>query len=78
MAKSFELSRLAQLLIIAALLLGLAPLLTFVVQQGGFAQFDSSIWQVLGFTLKQAAYSTLISIIIGFLVARALARQNYV
>ena len=66
----------SQLIIQVALVLGLGPLFAFVVQQGGFAQFDSSIWQVLGFTLKQAALSTLISIIIGFFVARALARQN--
>lgn len=70
-------SRFPQLIILAALLLGVAPLLVLLAQSGGAIHFDSTILSVLAFTLKQAVLSTLLSIIPGLVVARALARQNF-
>ena len=70
--------RLPQLIIVAALLLGIVPLLMLLAQGGVTAHFDSTILDVLVFTLKQAALSTLCSVIPGILVARAFARNNFV
>ncbi len=78
MAESGELKFIPQFIIIAALALGIAPLLAFVVGQGGALQFDSTIFSILWFTLKQAVLSTLFSVIPALFVARALARQNFI
>lgn len=69
--------RLPQLIIIAALLLGIAPLLMLLKQAGSTLYFDSTILDILAFTLKQAALSTLLSVIPGIFVARALSRVNF-
>ena len=71
-------TRFPQVSILAALILGIAPLLVLLVQSEGAIHFDSTILSVLAFTLKQAAISTLLSIMPGLVVARALARQNFV
>jgi thiamine transport system permease protein len=67
-------------LLLGAVLLGLAPLVWFGAQRGhGFTfQLDSSVLKILVFTLKQAFLSTLISVVIGVLAARAFARRQFI
>ena len=77
MCDGVSMNRLPQLIIVIALLLGVTPLLFLLAQGGGTVQFDSTIFSVLAFTLKQATLSTLLSIIPSIFVARALARQNF-
>ncbi len=72
-----NLTRVPQFIILAALILGVAPLLVLFVQSGEAVHFDLTVISVLAFTLKQAALSTLLSIVPGLVVARALARQNF-
>jgi len=70
--------RLSQLAIVVALIAGIGPLFALLLQQGWAAlPFDSSIGHVVLFTLEQALLSTLLSIVPGLLVARALARQHF-
>ena len=77
MAKGDELRFTPQLIITAALVLGLAPLLAFAVEQGSVPHFDRSLFFILSFTVKQAALSTFFSVLPGLLIARALARENF-
>jgi len=70
--------RLPQLTILIALALGLAPLFVLLFDRGGRLNFDANIFGILAFTLKQAALSTLLSVVPAIFVARALARQNFV
>ncbi|MDE2446009.1 MAG: ABC transporter permease subunit [Alphaproteobacteria bacterium] len=69
----------AQIFILGCIMLGLGPLALFVLSRGalGALQFDSSVWDVLWFTLKQASLSTVLSVIPGLLIARALARRDF-
>ena len=70
--------RLAEFVILGAILCGVAPLFWLLVRQGFVAQsIDSSVLGVLTFTLKQAALSTLLSVVPGLFIARALARQAF-
>ncbi|MBG1232041.1 ABC transporter permease subunit [Aestuariivirga litoralis] len=70
--------RLSQLAIIAAILLGLGPLFALLLQNGVQGlPFDSSIVHVVIFTLEQALLSTLLSVVPGIFLARALARQEF-
>ena len=69
--------RLPQLVVVSALLLGVAPLFALLLQQGGAFHFDDNIISVLAFTLKQAILSTLFCVIPGVFIARALARQEF-
>ena len=59
-----------------ALAAGFLPVFWLGATQG-FARFDSYLLRVLIFTLLQAGLSTLISVMIGLPVARALARQQF-
>ena len=65
--------------IVGAVLLGLVPLVWFAASHGGLQdlRFDTITLSVLVFTLKQAFLSTLISVVIGLLAARALARRRF-
>ena len=65
--------------IVGAVLLGLVPLVWFAASHGGLQELrlDPLILRVLVFTLKQAFLSTLISVVIGLLAARALARRRF-
>ncbi len=67
-------------IILGAILLGLVPLVSFAMERGGFwnAEINSAIIHVLWFTLKQAFLSTLISVVVGIFVARALSRRQFV
>ena len=69
----------ASTLIVGAVLLGLVPLFWFALSRGGWQslRFDHSILSVLVFTLKQAFLSAVISIVLGLLVGRALARRDF-
>ncbi len=66
----------AQGLVLCAVACGLVPLFTFALSRGGF-NFGQGVWQVLLFTLKQATASTVLSVVPGFFVARALARRQF-
>jgi len=78
MAKPHKLAKaLAQCVVLCALLLGVAPLLQFLMREGGTSFNDHGIWPVVAFTLKQALLSTFVSIVLGMAVARALSRQNF-
>lgn len=66
----------AQGLILCAVAAGLLPLFWFAASRGGF-NFGTGVWPVLLFTLKQASISTLLSVVPGFFVARALVRQQF-
>lgn len=81
MAKAFSIQNYAaQILVLGGVLLGLVPLFWFALARGGFdiVQLDSGIVDVLLFTLKQAFLSTVLSIIPGLFIARALARRDFV
>jgi len=77
MAESGELRFIPQFIIVAALVLGLAPLLAFAVSQGGIPTFNETVWTILWFTLKQAALSTILSVIPALFIARALWRHHF-
>ena len=80
MAETFQPPRIiAQSVVLGGVVLGLGPLFWFAVSRGGLQtlQFDNGIFDVLLFTLKQAGLSTLLSVLPGMLVARALARQDF-
>lgn len=80
MNKSFSIAQwAASAFIVGAVMLGLVPLFWFAASHGGLQalRFDHSISTVLLFTLKQALLSTVISISLGLLAARALARRNF-
>ncbi len=66
-------------IILGAILLGLVPLVSFAGERGGFlnAGIDAAIFHILWFTLKQAFLSTLISVVMGVFVARALSRRQF-
>jgi thiamine transport system permease protein len=67
----------APLTILAAILLGIIPLVLFATTRGGSILPDPSVWRITGFTLWQATVSMLLSIIPAIPVARALARQRF-
>ncbi len=70
--------RLAESVILGAILCGVAPLFWLLIKQGFNTQpIDSSVLAVLAFTLKQAALSTLLSVAPGLFIARALTRQEF-
>jgi thiamine transport system permease protein len=66
----------AQGLILCAVAAGLLPLFWFALSRGGI-NFGSGVRPVLLFTLKQATVSTVLSVVPGFFVARALARRQF-
>ena len=81
MARTFPLQNYAaQALVLGCVLLGLIPLLWFALAHGGFQslQLDVGIFDVLWFTLKQAFLSTILSVVPGLMIARALARRDFV
>ena len=69
----------AQSLVLGGVILGLVPLIWFAISRGGLSAFrlDAGIWDVLVFTLKQAFLSTLLSVVPGLFIARAMARQDF-
>ncbi|MCB1377072.1 MAG: thiamine/thiamine pyrophosphate ABC transporter permease ThiP [Alphaproteobacteria bacterium] len=67
---------LALALVLGALGLGFLPVLWLGIG-GGVSAFDPYLGRVLRFTLLQAGLSTLMSISLGLLLARALARQQF-
>ena len=69
----------AQGLVLGSVILGLVPLLWFAIARGGLSAFrlDSGVWDVLIFTLEQAFLSTVLSVVPGLFIARALARQDF-
>ncbi len=70
--------RIAQAVIACAILAGLLPLFWLVlVQDQQTLALDPSIFTVLLFTLKQAFLSTIFSVGLGLLVARALVRSSF-
>ena len=80
MAKPFTSTQLAaQTLVLGGILLGLVPLIWFALSRGGLAvfQLDAGIFDVLMFTLKQAFLSTLLSVVPGLFIARAMARRDF-
>jgi len=70
-------TRLAQGSILCAIALGVMPLLQFLLVQGVPVFSDHGISPVVFFTLKQALLSTMLSVVMGIGVARALARQSF-
>jgi thiamine transport system permease protein len=70
----------AQVLVLGSVFLGIVPLIWFAISRGGMSAFrlDAGVWDVLVFTLVQALLSTLLSVVPGLLIARALARQDFV
>jgi thiamine transport system permease protein len=70
-------TRLAQGLVLCAIVLGVVPLLQFLLAQGSLGFSDHGIGPVVVFTLKQAVLSTLLSVTMGIGIARALARQTF-
>jgi thiamine transport system permease protein len=69
----------AQALVLGSVVLGLVPLIWFAIARGGLGAFriDSGVWDVLFFTLEQAFLSTMLSVVPGLFIARALARQDF-
>jgi thiamine transport system permease protein len=67
----------APFLVVAAILFGIIPLVTFAWNHGGNIWPDAYVWRVTRFTLLQATLSTLLSIIPAIVIARALARQDF-
>jgi thiamine transport system permease protein len=60
-----------------AVAVGLLPLVGYAIQQGGMANFDAYIWGVLRFTLMQATFSTLLSVVPAIPISRALVRREF-
>lgn len=77
MQRAARTSFLAPAAIIAAAAAGFVPLLSFALAEGGRLAPDPYIWRVLGFTLLQAALSTLLSILPAIPAARALAFRDF-
>lgn len=75
--RTTRLSLLAPLAIGLAAVAGLGPLLWLAVQQGRGFGADPYVWAVLGFTLWQAALSTVLSLVLGLAGARLLARRQF-
>lgn len=67
----------APILIAIAALLGIAPLISFALSQGGHFTLDARVAHITRFTLWQAALSTVLSLLPAIPVARALARRNF-
>lgn len=67
----------APAVVVAAVAAGFVPLLVYALSQGGAFGVDSYVWRVLGFTLLQAALSTLISIALALPAARGLAFRTF-
>ncbi len=69
----------AQGVVLGSVILGLVPLLWFAISRGGLGAFrlDAGVWDVLVFTLEQAFLSTVLSVVPGLFIARALARQDF-
>lgn len=69
----------AQAVVLGSVVLGLVPLLWFAISRGGLSAFrlDVGVWDVLVFTLEQAFLSTVLSVVPGLFIARALARQDF-
>jgi thiamine transport system permease protein len=69
----------AQALVLGSVILGLVPLIWFAISRGGLGAFrvDVGVWDVLLFTLEQAFLSTVLSVVPGLFIARALARQDF-
>ncbi len=69
----------AQMLVLSSVILGLVPLIWFAISRGGLSAFrlDAGVWDVLAFTLEQAFLSTVLSVVPGLFIARAMARQNF-
>ncbi len=65
------------ILILAALAVGIIPLITFSVAEGGTPWPDAYALRITAFTLWQAAFSTALSVLPANAVARALARQQF-
>jgi thiamine transport system permease protein len=59
------------------LLLTVGPALVLAARAGAFGGFRAADWAALGFTLKQALLSALISVALAVPVARALARRRF-
>lgn len=77
MQQAARISFLAPAAIIAAAAAGFVPLLSFAFAEGGKLAPDAYIWRVLGFTLLQAALSTVLSILPAIPAARALAFRSF-
>ena len=69
----------AQTLVLGSVAMGLVPLIWFAISRGGIGTFrlDAGVWDVLVFTLEQAFLSTVLSVVPGLFIARALARQDF-
>jgi thiamine transport system permease protein len=67
----------APLIILAALALGIIPLIAFSMEQGAAHWPDAYALRITTFTLWQATLSTVLSVIPAIPVARALARQQF-
>jgi thiamine transport system permease protein len=69
----------APALVVGAIALGIFPLFWFMINRGGFEQlnFNSGLMSIVWFTLKQAFLSTFLSLGLGLLAARALARRQF-
>ncbi len=76
-AESKSVLRIAPFIILAAIALGLAPLVYFGWQNGAVVFPDAYAWRVLRFTVLQAFASTLLSVIPALFIARAFARQQF-
>ena len=77
MQRAARLPFLAPAVVAAAAAAGFVPLLAFAFAEGGRLAIDPYIWRVLGFTLLQAALSTVLSILPAIPAARALAFRNF-
>jgi thiamine transport system permease protein len=60
-----------------AALIGIVPLISFALSQGGHFALDARVLHVTHFTVWQAALSTALSVIPAIPLARALARQQF-
>jgi thiamine transport system permease protein len=72
-------STIAPALVVGAIAAGIFPLLWFTINRGGLEdlKFDSSLLSIVWFTVKQAFLSTILSLGLGLLAARGLARQRF-
>jgi thiamine transport system permease protein len=75
----FTLNWVAAILVFAAILLGIVPLLLFLAERrhSQIIVFDNNILNVVLFTLKQAFISAFISVVIGMCAARALVQHTF-
>lgn len=67
----------APAVVVAAVAAGLLPLLLYAMAKGGIMAVDAYVWRVVGFTVLQAALSTVMSVALAVPAARAIAFRDF-